>query len=211
MLLSPSDFSQCTPPEKSEILSTIHSKYYSNRNKVSLDVHRNIIKTVFNTETVRPGLNGKLYICVTCKRALKTSKMPTQAVANSLQLCPIPPELSDLNDLEERMIAQRTPFMKLVALPKGRQQAIHGPCVNVPSRLKSICTLLPRLPRQALIIPLKFKRRLRYRSYYMFKHARPHKIMTALKWLKKHNPLYKDVTVSTTWQEDCLKDDSELF
>ena len=52
------------------------------------------------------------YICITCKKWLcrKTPKMPAQAVANCLELTPIPPELLNLNDLEWRLISLRIPF-----------------------------------------------------------------------------------------------------
>ena len=38
--------------------------------------------------------------------------MPLQANANGLQLCNVPPKLSDLNALELRLISVRVPFMK---------------------------------------------------------------------------------------------------
>ena len=41
--------------------------------------------------------------------------MPLQAKANGLQLCKVPPELSDLNALELWLICRRVPFMKMVA------------------------------------------------------------------------------------------------
>ena len=44
-----------------------------------------------------------------------------------------PAELSCLNALEQRLISLRVPFMKMVALPSGKQRCIHGPAVNVPS------------------------------------------------------------------------------
>ena len=34
----------------------------------------------------------------------------------------------------------------MVALPAGKQSSIQGPAVNVPSKLDSLCTMLPRLP-----------------------------------------------------------------
>ena len=70
--------------------------------------------------------------------------MPLQAKANGLQLCPVPPELSSLNALELIMICLRVPFM---ALPTGKQRSIHGPAVNVPSKVYTICDVLPRLPK----------------------------------------------------------------
>ena len=62
--------------------------------------------------------------------------MPVQAKANGLKLCEIPSELSRLNVLELRLICLRVPFMKMVALPAGKQKSIHGPAVNVPSTMQ---------------------------------------------------------------------------
>ena len=84
--------------------------------------------------------------------------MPAQAKANKLDLEDVPVELSDLNSpLEQRLISLRIPFMKMVALPCGKQRAIHGPAVNVPTDLTPVCTLLPRLPSQAQMVPMKLR------------------------------------------------------
>ena len=98
-----------------------------------------------------PDAGTKQWICKTCDicdNALKQRKFPAQAKANNLDLEDIPSELSDLNSLEVRFISLRIPFMKMVALPCGKQRAIHGPAVNVPTDLTPVCTLVPRLPSQ---------------------------------------------------------------
>ena len=69
--------------------------------------------------------------------------MPIQAKANGFNLSEIPPELSCLNPLEMRLISLLVPSMKMVVLPSGKQHCIHGPAVNVPSKLDSVCTILP--------------------------------------------------------------------
>ena len=74
--------------------------------------------------------------------------------------------------------------MKMVALPSGKQCCIHGPAVNVPSKLDSICTILPRLPTQSELIALKLKYKLVYRGHYMYDCVSPEKVMNALMWLK---------------------------
>ena len=110
--------------------------------------------------------------------------MPLQAKANGLQLCQVPAELSGLNPLELRLISLRVPFMKMVALPSGKQRSIHGPAVNVPSKLDTVCTVLPRLPSQTEHIPLKLKCKLAYRGHYMYNYVSPEKVRNALTWLK---------------------------
>ena len=103
---------------------------------------------MFNDSLKYISIDGNLWICRTCDASLIRGKLPLQAKANGLKLTPIPPELSNLNPLELRLISLRVPFMKMVALPSGKQRCIHGPAVNVPSKLDSVCTVLPRLPSQ---------------------------------------------------------------
>ena len=106
------------------------------------------------------------YVCKTCDRALKRGVMPLQAEANGLKLPEIPLELADLNALEVRLICLHLPFMKMVALPSGKQRSIHGPAVNVPAKVDTVCNILPRLPSQSELIPLKLKRKLAYKGHY---------------------------------------------
>ena len=152
----------------------------------------------------RMSFDSKQWICKTCDSALSRSKLPVQAKANGLQLDTVPPELNDLNVLELRLISLRIPFMKLLALPSGKQRSIHGPAVNVPSKIDNICTLLPRLTTEAELIPLKLKRKLRYKGHYMYDFVRPDKIMIALRWLKENNSLYSNVDINDSWITDQL-------
>ena len=111
--------------------------------------------------------------CKTCDRALKRGVMPLQAKANGLQLSEIPPELL----LELRLICLRLPFMKMVALPCGKQRSIHGPAVNVPSKVDTICSILPT---QSELVPLKLKRKLAYKGHYMYDYITPQKSIDIL-------------------------------
>ena len=45
----------------------------------------------------------------------------------------MPKELSCLKSIEIMLLSKRIPFMKLVSMPEGKQIAIHGPAVNVPT------------------------------------------------------------------------------
>ena len=93
--------------------------------------------------------------------------MPLQAKANGLRFSQILLVLSDLNALEVRLLCLRVPFMKMVALPSGKQRSIQGPAVNVPSKVDTICSILPRLPSQYELVPLKLKRKQAYKGHYM--------------------------------------------
>ena len=136
--------------------------------------------------------------------------IPVQSKVNGLGLDEIPDELKDLNCLEMRLISLRIPFMKMVALPSGKQRCIHGPAVNVPSKLDNVFTMLPRMPSEASMIPLKLKRKLRYKGHYMYDYVRPDEVMTALKWLKQNNPMYCNIDINDSWINDDLIANSEF-
>ena len=149
-----------------------------------------VLNKVFCDEFKHVCSDSKQWVYKTCDSALTRGNMPLQAKANGLQLQPIPPELSSLNALELRLILLRIPFMKMVALPSGKQCCNHGPAVNVPSRLK---------------------RKLQYKGHYMYNYVRPDKVMNALIWLKANNPLYANISINNDWINDSLANDTELF
>jgi len=61
--------------------------------------------------------------------------------------------------------------------------------VNVPSKVDTICDVLPRLPSQSELVPLKLKCKVAYKGHYMYDYIRPQKIFDALRYLKVNNPL----------------------
>ena len=73
-------------------------------------------------------------------------------------------------------------FMKKVALPCGKQHAIYGPTVNVPTDLTPVCILLPRLPFQAQMVPKE--KIVLEGTLHVSVCIRPAKLLTALQWLK---------------------------
>ena len=179
-----------------------------NRDKYT-KVGADVLNNVLSADLKYISCNGNIWICKTCDRSLKRGSMPVQAKANGLQLSEIPAELSDLNALELRLICLRLPFMKMVALPSGKQRSIHGPAVNVPAKVDTICNVLPRLPSQTELVPLKLKRKLAYRGHYMYGYVIPQKALNALRFLKQHNPLYASVEVNHLWVDQSLADSEE--
>ena len=169
-----------------------------------------LLNSVFSADLRYVCDTGNEFVCKTCDRALKRGVMPLQAKANGLQLSDIPPELADLNALEQRLICLRLPFMKMVALPSGKQRSIHGPAVNVPSKVDTVCNVLPRLPSQSELVPLKLKRKLAYKGHYMYDYITPQKLLDALSFLKANNPLYADIDVNQEWLESAMANDADL-
>ena len=155
--------------------------------------------------------DGNLWVCKTCDSTLKRGLMPAQSVGNNLKLDDVPPELANLKLLEVRLISLRIPFLKMVSLPVGNQKSIHGPAVNVPSKLDTLCIELPRLPSQSELIPLKLKRKLSYKGHYLYDYVTPERLLNALRYLKANNHYYKDISINENWITHALEDDEDLM
>ena len=116
----------------------------------------------------------------------------------------MPKELSDLCDLELHLISQILPFSKIVGLRGGAYQGVKGESVYVPIEPDKVAQTVKHLPRKLTdseLIPLKLKRRLRYRGYYMYQTIRRHGVDAALKWLKKNNKHYRDIEYNENWHK----------
>ncbi|XP_062607417.1 glutamic acid-rich protein-like [Saccostrea cucullata] len=151
------------------------------------------------------------YICKTCILSLHKKKIPAQATINELHLTELKEPLISLTDFEARLVSQRLIFMKILALPRGRQKAIHGTVVNVPVDSSQTCTLLPRLPTNSGLIPVKLKRKLEYRGHVEFQHISPDRVISSLLFLKENNEFYKDVPVLENWQDLAAGDNPSLW
>ena len=144
------------------------------------------------------------YICVRCKGALtkKRPTMPDQACANGLLLYDIPDELVNMFPIERRVISFRIPFITLIVIRRyGGHYKVNGPPVNVPAKLDQIVHILPRMPNQLQLHPLKLKRRLEYKSHYMYDMLRKDKVVGAIMWLKDNNKHYTSIPIDTSWLE----------
>ena len=165
--------------------------------------------TPHNSNTGEPNVTYKTYeyICNTCHNSLKWKKpkMPAQACANGLLLSPIPPELMNLTDLERRIIALRIPFMVIFCMVQyGSQYKIHGSCTNVPSSLDQIVEMLPRMSSEVQFHPMKLKKKMSYKSSYMYNFIWKDVIIGAIKWLKENNQLYNEIQINDSWADDWL-------
>ncbi|KAF1381252.1 hypothetical protein PFLUV_G00151700 [Perca fluviatilis] len=146
-----------------------------------------------------PDERKREWISYTCHDHLKNDSMPSLAMANNLELADIPPELSALNILERHLSAKCIPFAKIITLPKGRQRAIHGNGICVPSEVQETVDALPRLRSESQVMRVKLKRRLCYKGHQLFQTVNWPKLVRAL--LKEVHPHYEDITI---------RDDPEL-
>ena len=111
--------------------------------------------------------------------------------------------LSSLTDFEARLISQRLVFMKILALPRGRQKSIHGTVVNVPVNTSHTCSLLPRMPTNSGLIPVKLKRKLEYRGHVEFQNVSPDRVISAL-LLKANQSILQRYTSVRGLETSCL-------
>ena len=71
-----------------------------------------------------------------------------------------------LSELENCLIARNILFQKVCLLPKSRWPAVKDRTVNIPimeSDVISTVKTSPRTPSEAGLIPVNFKRRLKYK------------------------------------------------
>ena len=81
----------------------------------------------------------------------------------------------------------------------GAHYKVNGPPVNVPTTLNQVFDMLPHMPQQLQIHPLKLKWKLEYKSHYMYDVIQKDHIMAALSWLKEHNHHYGHVQFNNDW------------
>lgn len=145
------------------------------------------------------------YVCTYCLQKLRNDQVPTTCVLNNLSTCVQPEEISILNNYE-KMLIQRAkafqtvkrmgtvmnkniPHKRLIPQVKGR--TFHLP-LPLEETLQKICPdeepinleqeffiLIRGLPKKSKII---------WEDLVDMK-----KVFNALKWLKSHNPYYKNI------------------
>ena len=84
---------------------------------------------------------------------------------------------------------------------ENRDVYVHGPAVNVPSKIDCVCAMLPRLPSERELVPLKLKRSQSHKSYCLYDYVSPQMLT---------NPLYGDIQIADDWVENAITEDEEL-
>ena len=156
------------------------------------------------------------YICTTCKNYISKRRMPPMSNENNLQLMDLSGyEELQLTELENSMIALNIIFQKVFKLPRSRWPAMKDKTVNIPifeADILNTIESLPRTPSQAGIIPINFKRRLKYKNSHLTQYISVPKIMKALITLKElGNPYYQFIPYNINFEDDCRENDLEGF
>ena len=145
------------------------------------------------------------FICIHCRNSLrqKKPKMPDQAYANSLQLHDIPQDLQNILPLERIVISPRIPFITILVMKKyGGHYNVNCQPVNVPATLDQIINILPCMPSDLQLHPVKLKHKLEYKSQYMYDMIHRDHVISVITWLKAHNSHYRDIKLNEHWYSD---------
>ena len=129
--------------------------------------------------------------------------MPDQACANGLQLHDIPQDLQNILQLERRVISPQIPFITILVMRQyGGHYKRNGPPVIVSATLNQIIDILLHMSSEMQLHPVKLKHKLEYKSHYMYDIICRDSVISAITWLKQHNPHYRDITLNEHWYSD---------
>ena len=146
--------------------------------------------------------NGKAFLCTTCFRHLSSGKMPSLCLSNGFNYETLHPSLSVLNNLEERLVSPRIPFMCIKdLLTWDGQKKLVGNVVNVPiDNVEMLKDSLPRKFDQSYTVQLNLMRRSDYKRAYISDFIRPFNVIEACNYLSTL-PLYKEINFDQNWIE----------
>ncbi|VEN42006.1 unnamed protein product, partial [Callosobruchus maculatus] len=143
------------------------------------------------------------YVCKTCHKHIQNFQIPKLSTSNGLKFVDVPSCITDLTDLEERMVSPYINFMQIRPLKPYAihpQLSLKGSIVNIAVDVQDMLKVLPRSFSDMNVIQVKLKRHVEHKSDYMFESIRPAYVCKALKHLL-NTPLYKkyDIKVDQTF------------
>jgi len=126
------------------------------------------------------------YICKHCKRAIEHETIAKYAVPEQIRRNNGTRTLTELTELEERLVSLRFPFLQIKEMGhrhKKSQLGLTGGVINVPTNISRIQSALPQTIKDTDTVAVVLKKSLRFKSAYAFGRVRVHKVMKALKQL----------------------------
>ena len=92
----------------------------------------------------------------------------------------------------------------------GGHYKVNGPPVNVPATLDQIIDILPHMPSNLQLHPIKLKCKLEYKSHYMYDMIRRDHVISAITWLKEHNSHYTNIQLNEHWYNDIAAEEQSV-
>ena len=134
------------------------------------------------------------YICPTCDKSLQKNSVPSQAVANRLNVVELPKLFQGIRRLERLLVPRRVLFTKVKIMPKGKSLKIKDSICSIPvSEVDVNCNMVPRHTDSNGLIIIKLKRKLECKGHVVFEAVRPDVVIKFLEFLKIHNDLYSEI------------------
>lgn len=139
--------------------------------------------------------NVEIRCCKTCAYSLKLKKRPTIALINVLEFPRIPLQITQLNRIEERLVAIRHVFQSIYSI-KGNNGQFRsvGAIQNIPVEYDTSVSVLPRTMNDTNIVAIKLARRMSDSKDYLQGNIRPRVVWEAARILRE-SPLYQKLNI----------------
>ena len=200
--------------------------------KDKIEEHEGLFEKAIQNMDLVPVIQGKHYLCLTCRKYLVKGSMPPMSHCNNLGFKYVGKKLdledddgnkigeysltqedidnTNLTDLEQSLIARSLIFMKIHKLPKSGMGCVKDKLVYVPinesDNLNTLKTII-RTPSEAGILPVRVKRKQEFKHSYQEEYISIHKIIESLKLLVKiRHPGYRFLTeeMINSYETACL-------
>ena len=147
------------------------------------------------------------YICLPCKSAIYNGRIPKLSIKNNCGFPPPPDELN-LYPVEERIISPLMPFMTIIELPVGGQQALKGSICHILVDISPTVNSLPHNLEDTETVSVKIKQKKIHKGGFS-ENIHPNKVMKALYYLLQKSELYQmeDIHIDDDWRERLVAKD----
>ena len=168
------------------------------------------VSMFYQCVTGKTSIDNKLWVCRTCRDAIKEARVPKLSIENKMGFPEQPNELK-LHGMEERLVSPRITFYQFIVLPVGGQKLVRGNVVNVPVDIAPTLMMLPRTFQDSKTIAIKFKRRKQYKKCKFQENIRPKAVWLAVHYLMKNSQLFQNegINIDTHWLEKTREVDDE--
>lgn len=110
-------------------------------------------------------------------------QIPKRNILNGFAFPVLPPVLTRLTQLEERLVSPRLAFMQIRSLGVYQQKGLRGNVVNVGNNFDVSANVLARKFQDTATVQVMLMRRMCYKAPYMYETIRPFVVYEAAKYL----------------------------
>ena len=169
-------------------------------------------------------LDGTFSICNMCEGSIKRKQIPPKSERDLFQMCNFPNKFLSqvektirnpnvqLNKVEQFILKLTIPFIRVAHCERGTQMKVRGNLILISADVASSLEKILPLPQN--IVPIRFRRKLTYSGHYIAEYIDRRKVELYFNWFKKHNPLFKDVSLDDEllekFEED-LKEEADTI